>query len=171
MDFYQLVFLGLKRSVPTLLAAPDGGVKLNVGCGSTRISGTIGVDHPSNEYPEVVQWDADSEPLPFTADSVSEIHCYHFLEHCTHPVDVLKEFQRVLCPGGIVNIVVPHYSAQLAIEDLDHKHQFCEETWKTLFNNSYYDKNHHGWRFVIGFNMIVGVAEHNLCVLTQLIKE
>jgi SAM-dependent methyltransferase len=171
VDFHQLVFFGLKRSLAQIAIPPESGLRLNVGCGASRIIGTIPVDHHSNEDPNVVVWDADTEDMPFTAGSVAEIHCHHFLEHCANPIEVLKEFQRVLCPGGVVNITVPHYSSQLAIEDLDHKHQFCEETWKTLFKNSYYSKNHQGWQFTIGFNLIVGVAERNLCVLTQLIKE
>jgi predicted SAM-dependent methyltransferase len=136
------------------------------------MGGAVNVDHPSNDMAGIMRWDADrDEPLPFDDGEVSEIHCYHFLEHCARPVLVLKEFQRLLCRGGSINIVVPHYHSQLSIEDLDHKHQFCEDTWKTLFRTDYYDKNEIKWELSIGFNMIVGVVERNLCVFTQLIKD
>lgn len=172
MNFHRMVMLGLKRVVPAFRDAPEGNIRLNVGCGATVIGGTLGVDHPSNPTPGILHWDADSgNPLPFDNKEVSEIHCYHFLEHCAHPVAVLQEFQRILRPGGVLNIVVPHYSSQLAIEDLDHKFQFCEDTWKTLFNTKYYNKNQIQWHFTIGFNMLVGVVERNLCVFTQLIKD
>lgn len=167
-----MVMLGLKRNVPAFRERPSTGLVLNVGSGSTIIGGAINVDHPSNDFPGLLKWDADEQlPLPFEAGEVAEIHCYHFLEHCKYPVWVMQEFQRVLCHGGIINIVVPHYASQLAIEDLDHKYQFCEDTWKTLFRTDYYNKNKIEWQFSIGFNMLVGVVERNLCVFTQLIKD
>ena len=168
-EFFQMFKLGLKRDPGSVMPLPPG-VVLNIGCGKAFIVGTISVDHPSNNDASI-KWDADQcMSLPAYSDSVAGIHCYHFLEHCQHPAWVLKEFQRVLKPGGRINLVVPYYSNQLAIEDLDHKHSFCEGTWKTLFNNNYYDKNNFEWRYRVNFNLIVGVAERNLCLMTQLEK-
>jgi len=87
------------------------------------------------------------------------------------PVKVLLECQRVLEPGGIMFIAVPYGGSDIAFQDLDHKHFFTEETYKTLFKNKYYNKNQIEWKMGIGFNMICGIAHRNLVLLTQLIKE
>lgn len=142
---------------------PYNEIVLNVGCGNKTIPGAHNLDLPN--------WDADSEELPFEDNSVSQIHAYHFLEHVKEPVKMLQEFQRVLVVGGFVNIVVPYYTSQMQAHDLDHKNQFCEETWRNLFKNPYYDKNRIEWRFKIGTNVIIGVVERNLALLTQLIKK
>ena len=168
-QFYDMFKLGFKRDPGTIMPMKPG-VILNMGCGNTHIPDTLGVDHPSNKK-AMVKWDADAgQPLHFLSESISGIHCYHFLEHVSDVPWVLSEFQRVLKVGGLINIVVPYYSNQLAIEDLDHKHQFCEGTWKTLFNTGYYDKNLINWRFRLNFNLITGVVERNLCLMSQLEK-
>lgn len=137
---------------------------LNVGCGNKRFDGTIGLDFPA--------WDAESGlPLPFETDTLGGIIAYHFLEHCSDPIRILREFERVLAPGCPANIVVPYYNSQMQAHDLTHKHGFCEETWRVLFKTPYYDKNREApWRFKVGTNLIIGVVERNLALLTQLIK-
>ena len=163
MDFQLLFKYAMDRSIPELIENFWHGTVLNLGAGNKFLPGTIPLDLPG--------WDADCDDIPYADNSVLQIHAYHFLEHCKHPVRVLQECQRVLIPGGIMNICVPYYSSAIASQDLDHKHFFTEETWKTLFKNQYYDKNKIEWKFRIGFNMICGIVERNLCLLTQLIKE
>jgi predicted SAM-dependent methyltransferase len=163
MDLRELVKLGLDREINCFEEfSGDQLLRLNVGSGNKKIPGTIDLDLP--------EWDADSDPIPFREGSVSEIHCYHFLEHVKFPVRVLLEFQRVLCSGGIVNIGVPYYTSQMQHHDLDHKNNFCEMTWKTLFQNPYYDKNKIEWKFQIVSNFIFGIVERNLFLFTQLRK-
>lgn len=161
MDFIKLFKLAMKRNIPYIVDI-DSGLHLNLGAGETAIGNAFNLDYP--------KWDADSDPIPYGDNSVSLIHAYHFLEHCENPVKVLQECQRVLVPRGCMNICVPYYSAAINAQDLDHKHSFTEETWKTLFKNQYYDKNQVIWKFEVGFNLICGVVERNLCLLTQLIK-
>lgn len=161
MNFNSLFKHAMDRSIPEIRDFKPGTI-LNVGAGNKLIEGTIPLDYPT--------WDADKQPIPCMDEDISGIHAYHFLEHCQYPVQMLQEFQRVLIPGGIVNIVVPYYNAQIQAHDLDHKHFFCEDTWKILFKNPYYDKNRIHWEFSVGFNVICGIAERNLVLLTQLIK-
>ncbi len=158
-EFFEL---GMKRELLEIVQPPQGELALNVGCGKSIIKGAIGIDYP--------EWDADKQPLPYRDSSVGCIYAFHFLEHVREPVRVLQDFQRVLVKGGVVNIVVPYYSSQIMAQDLDHKSSFSEETWKTLFRNQYYDKNEVEWKFEIGVNVIMGVVERNLSLLTQLIK-
>lgn len=160
-NFFEL---GMKRVIPSLLPEINmtGFFRINLGAGNSVIGGTENVDYP--------EWDADKDRLPFEDESVSFIHAYHLLEHCKEPVKVLQECQRVLITGGVMQIVVPYYTSQMAAHDLDHKHVFCEETWKNLFDTSYYDKNKIEWKFRIHANFIMGVVERNMCLMTQLQK-
>lgn len=182
----QLFAVGMKRVMPQILSFPPGPV-LNLGCGNSPIEGAINLDYPLwdgergvIEVPNQYKWEwIHGKPPPGGGDvlvncpseMIAGIHAYHFLEHLTDPRKMLREMQRVLKPGGVANIVVPHYSAALAYEDLDHKKQFALDTWKTLFNNSFYDKDHNGWRFKIHFNMMMALTERNTVIVTQLVKE
>jgi hypothetical protein len=166
MTVQELFKIGMDRDIHDLLPFPEGMV-LNVGAGNKLIDGTTVLDYP--------EWNADEQPIPYGNGMVSGIHAYHFLEHCAKPMDVIMEFQRVLKVGGVVNICVPYYSSQMQAQDLDHKCCFCENTWRILMRNSYYDsspgKSPIEWRLRVHFNVIIGIVEKNMCLLTQLIKE
>lgn len=138
------------------------GLILNLGAGNKHIEGATPLDYP--------EWDADNNALPYVDESVDGIHAYHFLEHVEDPVWVLLECQRVLKVGGILNICVPYYTSQMAAHDLDHKHMFCEETWRVLFDNPYYDKNKVEWKLEVRTNVIIGIVERNLALITQMEK-
>lgn len=162
MYIQEIFKLGMKRDIPNLLEDCDEGIVLNLGSGNSPIDDAVNLDLPA--------WDADVMPIPFIDESVSQIHAYHFLEHTKNPVKVLQEIQRVLITGGHINIVVPYYTSQMQANDLDHRYQFTEDTWKILFNNTYYDKNKIKWEFEIHLNIIIGIVERNLCLMTQLVK-
>jgi len=163
MDIQELFKMGMDREVPQLLDIPlMEGECLNIGAGNKHFDFATSLDLP--------EWDADSQQIPRADESVASIIAFHFLEHVREPVKLLQEFQRVLMPGGVVNIVVPYYSSAMAAQDLDHKHFFTEETWKTLFRNPYYNKNRVEWKFEVKLNLIIGVVERNLCLMTELQK-
>lgn len=161
MNFNYFFKIAMDRRLPELQLNP-GKVEINLGAGNKDILGAEPFDYP--------EWDANKHCIPYPDEAVHAIYAFHFLEHCKQPGKVLQECQRVLKPGGIVNICVPYYSSSMQSQDLDHKHSFTEDTWKILFNNPYYDKNKFEWKFDIGFNLICGIVERNLCLLTQLIK-
>ena len=159
--FQAFFYLGMERELPNI-AVQHKGVALNLGAGSKVIPGARSLDLPD--------WDADRMDIPYNDDAVSTIYALHFLEHLRDPLRVLRECQRVLKPGGVLNIVVPYYNSSIAAMDLDHKHQFNEDTWKTLFHNRYYEKDKLGWRFRVHFNLIAGIVERNLALFTQLVR-
>jgi SAM-dependent methyltransferase len=158
LDLFEVA---MDRDVDRPQPMPEG-IVLNVGAGEKIIEGAVSIDYP--------EWDADRDNLRYGDETISGIHAYHFLEHVVDPVKVLLEFQRVLKPGGILNICVPYYTSQMAAHDLDHKHQFCEETWRVLFSNPYYDKNRIEWKLEVRTNMIIGIVERNLALITQMEK-
>ena len=183
MKIQQLFELSMKRDLPELLDFPPG-IVVNLGCGASRIAGAINLDYP--------QWEAEkyeikipnlftpvSEPISDGSDSwvqcpdnmLAGIHAYHFLEHLHDPRRMLREMQRCLMPGGVINICVPHYSGSMSHHDLDHKHSFAIDTWRNTFGTPYYSKDRDGWQLRVHFNALVGIVERNLAILTQLVKD
>jgi SAM-dependent methyltransferase len=163
----DLFRLGMDREIPEVADYDQlgDGVILNLGSGNKIIPGdVVGLDLP--------QWNADKDPIPYPDGSVALIHAYHFLEHLQNPVAMLRECQRVLKPGGLMNVVVPYYTSQMMAHDLTHKHAFCEDTWKITFRNPYYKQasSPEEWKLEVKFNVIIGIVERNLCLMTQLIR-
>lgn len=159
----ELFALGMKRELkePIDVSKAPVGIHLNIGAGASVIPGAFPLDWP--------RWDADTDPIPYHDGTVAVIHAYHFLEHCANPVAMMREFERVLVPGGLLNIVVPHYSCTMAFHDLDHKHYFTLDTWKILLDTPYYSK-YGKWRLALTFNAVMGIVDRNLAILTQFTK-
>lgn len=158
MKIQRLFEVGMKRVLPELL--DDYGIQLELGPGNTP----YGCD--SLEYPE---WDADTMPIPYANESVDTIHMYHFLEHVESPIKLLRECERILVPGGHINIVVPHQAHSLAYEDLDHKTFFVEDTIPKLLHNKGHEKNN-GWQLTVHINFMMAIVHRNLSIFTQLVK-
>lgn len=166
-DFFKL---GMKRDIHNLIPPRlnhYGGNALNLGAGNSLIAGTDPLDLP--------EWNAEDGMLParIASDSVDTIFAFHFFEHLTgaKAIRILRECERVLKVGGTLNVVVPHRLSQMAYHDLDHKSFWTEETWKVLFSTPYYDKNRETpWLLEVNVNLIIGVVERNLALMTQLVK-
>jgi SAM-dependent methyltransferase len=162
LDMREMAALVTDREIPEWIQPNGIGEVLNIGAGNKKIIGATDLDLP--------EWDADTMPIPYEEESVEAIYAIHILEHVREPIRLLRECQRVLMPGGRLNIGVPYWHSMAAHQDLDHKSFFCEETWKTLFSNEYYAKNHDGWKFRIGANFLFGLNERNLMLITQLTR-
>ncbi len=99
-------------------------VIINLGCGAVRIPGSIGVDRVAiSDFVDVVH-DLDKVPYPFKNNSVDEIHFYHVLEHLQQPIKKMEELHRILKPGGIIYLRVPHFSSMGAFSDITHVRPF-----------------------------------------------
>jgi len=64
-----------------------------------------------DSYPKGCQFsrlDFESEPLPWSNDSMDAVTCMHLLEHMRDPALLLREICRVLKPGGRVYFETPH---------------------------------------------------------------
>lgn len=97
---------------------------LNIGCGKTRIPGSIGVDQEKiGNFVDVVH-DLDVVPYPFQDNFADEIHFYHVLEHLNDPIRKMEELHRILKHDGILHVRVPHFSSMGAFTDLTHKRPF-----------------------------------------------
>ncbi|WKV23260.1 methyltransferase [Pseudomonas phage APTC-PA18] len=164
MDIQNLFKLGMKRDIAQLIE-PDHRRAVNLGAGNSPIPGVESLDWPN--------WDGASGRVPYEDGELTAVYAFHFFEHLTgaQVIDLVKDLQRAMAVGATLNVVVPFYNSNIAHQDLDHKTFFTEETWRTLFRNPFYDKNREDpWKFIIGTNVIIGVAERNLAVMSQLIR-
>lgn len=88
----------------------DEVVRLNLGCGAKLWAGFVNIDLANNWtsiQPDVV---ADvTGHLPFPDDHADEVHAIHVFEHILRwqVDDVLKEWTRVLKPGGLLVLEMP----------------------------------------------------------------
>ncbi len=102
---------------------------LNLGCGTAKIPGALGVDRVYIEGFVDVVHDLDTFPYPFEESSVDEAWLIFTLEHLEDPFKVLEEVYRILKPGGQVFIRVPHYSSCYCWGELTHKRAFSSGFW------------------------------------------
>jgi len=98
-------------------------VILDIGCGANKASRDyIGVDRLALQGVDVV---CDLErSLPFATSSIDSIVTRHTLEHIHDLEGILREFHRIVKPGGSVLITVPHFSNTLGFSDYTHKRFF-----------------------------------------------
>jgi hypothetical protein len=99
--------------------------RLNLGAGQLALSGYDNIDR---SYPGDLEhmgcFAGEAYPLTqYEDESVDEVRASHILEHFSHgkTADVLREWIRVLKPGGILKVAVPNFAeiVQRYIEDAD----------------------------------------------------
>jgi SAM-dependent methyltransferase len=113
-------------------------IVINLGCGRTRIPGSIGVDQvliPG--FVDVVQ-NLNELPYPFEDNSADEVHFYHVLEHLDDPLKKLEEIHRILKPDGILHLRCPHFSSNGAFTDITHKRPFSVFSFDVFEKGSYH---------------------------------
>lgn len=90
-------------------------LKLNLGARNRAVPGFLSMDCDTHEGVDIV---GDVSDLSrFKDGEVSEILASHILEHFPHPktASVLKEWARVLKPGGILYLGVPDFARAVEI--------------------------------------------------------
>lgn len=93
----------------------DVAVKLNLGARNRAVPGFLSVDCDQHQGVDIV---ADAADLSrFKDGQIEEILASHILEHFPHhrTSAILKEWARVLKPGGILYIAVPDFERAVEI--------------------------------------------------------
>lgn len=105
-------------------------IKLDLGCGTKKKDGHIGVDVVPFPGVDVV-CDVGKDRWPWNDESVDEVHCSHMLEHLWpwERVHFANECYRVLKRGGKAQIVVPHWASGRYYGDVTHKSPPVGEAW------------------------------------------
>lgn len=117
-------------------------MRLNLGCGSNRIEGFVGVDYAPSPTVDVLH-DLTVFPWPWASDSVDEIVSNHLVEHIPmvdvrypgfdRPIDALcafmNEVYRILKPGSGIRLQYPHHQSDRAWWDPTHRRCLPPTTW------------------------------------------
>lgn len=111
---------------------PSGpGRVLDVGCGSAKYPGAVGIDISPDTDADVVH-DLDVFPYPFDDASFDQVLMQDVLEHVAEPIKVIDELHRICRPGARIQLRTPHFSSLLAYSDPTHRHYFSAEAIRTL---------------------------------------
>lgn len=128
-----------------------GSMNLNLACGDRQIKGYTNVDYYVQADEKV---DLFSLPWPWADSTAEEIRSSHYMEHVPDFIGTLKEIRRVLKPGGIARIIVPHHRSCIAPLPVYHLHEFSAHAFKALFD---------GWAFMETSGMFETVSiKHRL---------
>jgi predicted SAM-dependent methyltransferase len=106
------------------LLAGASGIRLHLACGGHRLPGWLNVDIvPGVDLRLDVR-----RPMPLPDASCIEIYAEHFVEHLAYPGDVeavLRDWWRLLAPGGRLSVGVPDAATSLAAHVADPRGHFA----------------------------------------------
>jgi SAM-dependent methyltransferase len=85
----------------------SGSKKIDIGCGSAKREGFIGLDYIAAPGVDYVL-DVSNQRFPFEDASVNHVFSAHFFEHIGAPNNVLSEIGRVCEDGAKIEIVTPY---------------------------------------------------------------
>jgi SAM-dependent methyltransferase len=115
---------------------PDGLVKhnilegkraLDVGCGSRKLPGAVGID--VLRMPEVdIVYDLSIFPWPLGENEFDVIFMSHCLEHMDDLLKTLSEIHRISRSGAHIIIQVPYFRSTDAYTDPTHRHFFTSHS-------------------------------------------
>ena len=104
-------------------------MKLDVACGQNKRAGFKGVDIAPGEGVDYV-WDLEQYPWkPFADNTVSEIHCSHYIEHTKDLIAFMNEIYRICEDGAKITFLAPYYSSIRAWQDPTHTRAISEATF------------------------------------------
>jgi SAM-dependent methyltransferase len=111
---------------------PTGpGTVLDIGCGSAKFPGAVGLDISADTDADVVH-DLDSFPYPIADGSFDQILMQDVIEHVAQPIRVFEELHRIARPGARIQLRTPHFSSVLAYGDPTHRHTFSTIAIRSL---------------------------------------
>jgi SAM-dependent methyltransferase len=111
--------------------------RIDIGCGTRKVEGTLGVDNVAVPGVDIVA-DLD-QGLPFKDNSVDAVYAYHILEHLNDFLGTMNEIYRVCKPGALVFVKVPHAASTFVTwKDPTHKRGLFIATF-AYFDDTYFD--------------------------------
>jgi len=112
------------------LIEENKGIKLDMGCGSNKQEGYIGLDIRPLPNVEIVH-DVELVPYPLPDECCIQILASHLVEHICPKnfVDVMNEWWRLLKPNGQLLISAPYGRSFGFYQDPTHCNPCNEATW------------------------------------------
>jgi predicted SAM-dependent methyltransferase len=122
---------------------PQKLLKLNLGCGSTKLPGYVNIDVEKDCKPDLV-CNFVGEPLPYGNNTVDEIVFFHCIEHLrknSHKL-LLLELWRVLKPQGELYVSYPEF--EQCFQNWKSNYKGKRDFWEaTMFGRQAYPSDFH----------------------------
>jgi len=110
-------------------------MNLDIGCGTSKKEGFIGVDILNLPGVDIVH-DLNKLPYPFENNSIDEIWMDQVLEHLINPIEVVNELYRISRNGTKITVGVPYFRSFYATIDPTHRN-FLGVQWFNYFDPSH----------------------------------
>lgn len=125
---------------------------LDLGCGTAKVKGAIGLDNASLPGVDVVH-DLLDFPYPFEDRSFDTIYLRHVIEHfeLKDIERIFAECARILHNNGHLEVKVPHVYSVAAFTDPTHKRFFTFSSgrfWDRDHDKAYYEETSASWVLV-----------------------
>ncbi|PYP82574.1 MAG: methyltransferase type 11 [Blastocatellia bacterium AA13] len=108
---------------------------LDIGCGTNKHSGSIGLDVNPRTAADIIH-DLDDLPYPFDDDRFDQIVGNHVIEHVNNPMGVMCELHRITRHGGLIKLLVPHWTNPDFASDLTHRNHLNSYSFRTFIDGS-----------------------------------
>ena len=125
---------GAPRSV-TQWGPRHPGETLHLGCGRDLLADCFNVDRVLLQGVDLAV-DLDVLPWPFASHSWDRIKMFHVAEHLKDRIGTFREIHRILKPGGVCEMKVPHVSSSDAWDDPTHIQFFTRKSFRYLDRKS-----------------------------------
>lgn len=104
---------------------------LDVGCGSNKFEGAIGLDNNPRTAADVIH-DLGSVPYPFPDNEFDLIVSRHVVEHVPDVMAFVTELYRITKAGGKIHLVAPHYTNGDWATDPTHRNHLNSFSFNTF---------------------------------------
>ena len=104
---------------------------LDVGCGTNKHPGAIGLDFNPRTSADVIH-DLGVFPYPFADDEFDFVISRHTVEHIPDVMNFVSELWRITKNGGIIELVTPHYTNPDWANDPTHRNHFNSYSFNTF---------------------------------------
>ena len=109
---------------------------LDIGCGRSKLKGSIGLD--CNPYDGVDVLANLEEPLPLPDASFDCVYANQVLEHVRELIPLILEIHRILKPGGFLLAHVPYFRSSWAHIDPTHVRSFTLDSLDYFVRDTWY---------------------------------
>lgn len=104
---------------------------LDVGCGTNKTPGAIGLDNNPKTAADVIH-DLGTIPYPFPDNEFDTVVSNHAVEHVPDLMSFIGELYRITKPGGRIKLITPHYTNPDWATDPTHRNHINSYTFNTF---------------------------------------
>lgn len=104
---------------------------LDVGCGTNKTKGAIGLDNNPRTAADVIH-DLGVIPYPFPDNEFDLVVSNHVVEHVPDVMAFIRELHRVTRNGGRIRLLTPHYTNPDFPNDPTHRNHINSYTFNTF---------------------------------------